>query len=529
MLHNFIQSGAARVFRPLVLFLVLALPALLVFHDVRRIPGLYWATSIGLLWLFILSLHQSSRTARLAGAGLALLFAVLNVALSISFQIQGSAFNAAFFAHLDTTTLQIALKTDGVRMAAAALYVLAVPFVAYWACARPYFTGSLGPVAPVIGRIALLGAAIGTSYPISSIVLHYRNTAQASERLLAEIADLQARSASTMTTSLDQPRNLVVLYLEGLEANYLDAEIFPDLTPNLTRLAEEGLWFRDMRPFPGTKWTIGGVVSSHCGVPLLSARHTNMVLTEVDNPFDSITCLPEYLGSAGYRTAFLGGASLKFAGKGDFLRKNGYDLALGLDELPNSTAHDWGMFDDQLFQQAKTLFDGMVETGDPFLFTALTLDTHHPHGTPSPSCAAYADKWQTMINAVHCSDQLVQDFISHVQASPVGDETVIAVISDHLLLMGDTEDALATKDRRLLFFLLDPTRPGESFTGAATHFDIAPTMLDALGFSGAQFAFGHSLLSHDEGRVFERRLSERDLQPFTIEQLLAKSDKTVVD
>ena len=224
---------------------------------------------------------------------------------------------------------------------------------------------------------------------------------------------------------------------------------------------------------------------------------------------------------AGFRTTYLGGATLDFAGKGSFLRGNGYDLALGIDELPNATGHNWGMYDSDLFTNSKRLFDGLAEGTAPFMLTVLTLDTHHPEGTPSPGCAPYLPDPAVMLSAVHCSDQLVGDFIAHIRASPVADNTVIAIVSDHLLIQGTVTDALETQDRKLTFFVLRPSAQGQERAGSATHFDIAPTLLEAVGFSNSQFAFGQSLLTHDMGRAFERNLTKEDFLPFTVEALTA--------
>ena len=125
-----------------------------------------------------------------------------------------------------------------------------------------------------------------------------------------------------------------------------------------------------------------------------------------------------------------------------------------------------------------------------------------------------------MLLAVHCTDQLVQDFVSHVRRSPAGENTVIAVLSDHLLIFGDVEEQLKTRKRRLSFFLLDPDRAAQKRVHPATHFDVAPTLLDAVGMENTKFAFGHSLLYHEKGLVFDRNLSEADLQPFIVEALV---------
>lgn len=63
-------------------------------------------------------------------------------------------------------------------------------------------------------------------------------------------------------------RNLVVLYLESFERTYLDQTIFPGLAPHMVELEPQALSFSNIGQFYGDGWTIAGMVSSQCGVPL---------------------------------------------------------------------------------------------------------------------------------------------------------------------------------------------------------------------------------------------------------------------
>jgi phosphoglycerol transferase len=426
-------------------------------------------------------------------------------------------FNDAFFAHLDGTTLAMAWQTDAARLAAMAVYLGAAPLAVYLLTARAP-AGAWARRIHLVPGLAALGLSVALSYPLAAFADYRSTKAEASARLEAEIARLRANPPAA-TVAAGTPRNLVLLYLESVEDTFFDETLFPGLMPELTALREEAVWFSDMRQYPGTGWTIAAMVASQCGVPLLSEMWGNDVFTTMDNPFARITCLGEYLKEAGYATAFLGGASLKFAGKGNFLRDNGFDIRLGLEELPSTGAHKWGLYDADTFVHARDLFDRLAEGDAPFALSVLTLDTHFPDGMPSPGCRPYAPDALLMLDAVHCADRLVADFVAHVRASPVGGETVIAIMSDHLFMEGDVEELLDRGERRPFFFLLDPGRPAERRDGPATHFDVAPTLLEAVGLPGAHFAFGQSLLSHAQGLAGERRLTEEDFAPFTIEAL----------
>lgn len=504
---------------PALLFAVLALPAILVVDEIGLWARVQWAASIALMTAFVLSLAGRGRDVRLALAGLVTLFVLANVALAASFITQGKPFNDAFFAHLDRTTLEMAWKTDGLRMLAMGAYVLIAPVAVYRLTARASALGSWIGRVHLIQKFAVLGLSVALSYPLTAFADYRSTKAEASGRLLEEIARVRAEPPRA-AAAMGEQKNLVLIYLESVEDTFFDETLFPGLMPNLTALREEeGVWFSEMRQYPGTGWTIAAMVASQCGVPLLSEMWGNDIFENVDDPFGHVTCLGEYLGEAGYATAFVGGASLKFAGKGAFLKDNGFDVRLGLEELPSTGAHKWGLYDNDTFAHATELFDGLAGSEAPFLLSVLTLDTHFPDGMPSPGCTPYAEDALLMLDAVHCADQLVADFVAHVRASPVGENTVIAIMSDHLFMEGEVTDMLEKGVRKPFFFLVDPGRAPEKRDGVYTHFDVAPTLLEAVGMPGAWFPFGHSLLSHDEGLAVARRLTEEDFAPFTIEAL----------
>jgi phosphoglycerol transferase MdoB-like AlkP superfamily enzyme len=515
-------SVAASAIVPALLFLVLALPALLTAGEVEPGPRLRWLISIALMTAFVL-MAGKGRGTRIAMTILVALFVLVNTALALSFVMQGKPFNDAFFAHLDHTTLAMAWRTDAPRMAAMMAYVLAAPVAVHLLTARATAVAGWAGGLHLVPKLGALGLSLLLSYPIAAFADYRSARAEASDRLMAEIARLRAEppvaAPVAAVAAAGAPKNLVLIYLESVEETFFDESLFPGLVPNLSRLRDEGVSFGDMRQYPGTGWTIAAMVASQCGVPLLSETWGNDVLTTVGNPFARVTCLAEHLDGAGFATAFVGGATLKFAGKGNFLRDNGFDVRLGLDELPNTGAHKWGLYDVDTFAHARELFDGLTGGEAPFLLSVLTLDTHFPDGMPSPGCRPYAPDALLMLDAVHCADQLVADFVAHVRASPVGDDTVIAIMSDHLFMEGEVEDMLDKGVRRPFFFLLDPDGEARRIPGPFTHFDIAPTLLEAVGIPGARFAFGQSLLSHDRGFALERNLTEEDFAPFTIEAL----------
>ena len=208
-------------------------------------------------------------------------------------------------------------------------------------------------------------------------------------------------------------KNLVYIYLESVERTYLDENIFPGLMPNLKRIETVSLSFTDIWQIVGSNWTIGGMVSSQCGIPLFIPSGPNSMVG-INRFLPEATCMGDILSANGYELSYLGGSRLAFAGKGNFYKTHGFTQVEGFDELignlsDTSYRSDWGLYDDTLFDILKQRFNELSTAETPFGLFALTLDTHHPNGHVSTYCndVKYKDGLNPILNAVHCSDKMV--------------------------------------------------------------------------------------------------------------------------
>jgi len=303
-------------------------------------------------------------------------------------------------------------------------------------------------------------------------------------------------------------KNIVYLYLESFERTFLDDAIFPGLAPNLKTLEQQGLAFTNIGEAYGSRWTIAGMVASQCGLPLQPMPNANTR----GKFMPSAVCLGDTLKQNGYTTSYLGGASSRFAGKGNFYKTHQFDTVTGLEEhlqnLPLGTSpySHWGLSDESLFQLAWKEFSRLAAQSKPFAFFLLTLDTHPPHGYPSPICndIRFGDGQSSLLNTYHCSDQLAGDFIHRLLASEVADETIIVVASDHMAMNNDVSDQLdRSQKRRNLFFILEKNGRRESIDKQASAFDLAPTLLSVLGAEVEDYNLGVNLLE-DNKTIVER-------------------------
>jgi phosphoglycerol transferase len=299
------------------------------------------------------------------------------------------------------------------------------------------------------------------------------------------------RPASATPIAQEHP-NLVFIFAESLERTYFDERRFPGLITHLRQLEQQGTSFTRIQTVEGTGFTMGGMVGSLCGIPLFTPAHGNS-MSGMDVFLPGTSGLSDLLHDHGYFLSFIGGAELDFAGKGKFLRTHHFDESAGFSELHGRTRdrtyiNNWGLYDDTTFDFAYERLTELARQKQPFGLFFLTLDTHPPMGYVSKSATAkpYGDGTNPMLNAVKASDELIARFVERVRTSPVGDNTVIVIVSDHLAMLNAASDRLRQGPRSNLFLILDPRAPrGRYVDRVGSTLDIGATVLRPLGFKGS--------------------------------------------
>ncbi len=294
-------------------------------------------------------------------------------------------------------------------------------------------------------------------------------------------------------------KNFVFIYAEGFERTFFDESVFPGLIKGLREIEQRSLSFVNVRGVEGTGWTIGGIVASQCGIPLLHGRNG---VSGYDIFLPSAICLGDLLAEEGYELNYLGGASLNFAGKGKFFKSHGFSNVFGKKELlpkqeNKEYSTSWGLYDDSLLDIVYERFIELSQQEKKFGLFTLTLDTHHPEGHPSKECEGniYKDGSNPMLNAVTCSDYLISRFISKIMNSPYKDETIIVLVSDHLSMNNTAYNLLNKGERRNLFMIVDPSKDiRKKVKTVGSSLDIGTTVLSFLGYK-TEIGLGRNLLN----------------------------------
>ena len=321
-------------------------------------------------------------------------------------------------------------------------------------------------------------------------------------RLKVENVMGHARLPQPPPTSIT-PLSVVYIYAEGLEGTFLNEEAFPDLTPNLNRLAKKGLRIHGIKQVSFTGWTIAGQIASNCGFPG-AAGTVVFAANSARWP-----CASNILAQENYYMVYLNGSSLDFSGKGEFWKARGYQELYGdetinkLADFPLKRLSEWGAYDDALMTAAKKEYQRLQQAENPFVLTLLTVDTHAPQGMGTPSCIndshyrlPNGEKAPQLLQAVHCADKVIGNFLDDLLEN-LPQDTIVVLQSDHLQTPRTDAFMLLenTKNRENLFLAWGKDIKPQELNRKATSFDIAPTFLSLLGRNPKALNLGRDLLS----------------------------------
>ncbi len=523
MRHLRQTSLAGRKRLPAALILVVVMTALLVpvciaLHDLAW-DGLQVRHLFGTLALLALALRVSLQLPRILA--LAALSSALGLMLFVRLaflgvvQFSGAGFTDDLFIHLEPRSVELAWEQYRGLFLLLLTALACVPLAARALLARTARRSRAREAVLIVTTLLvavlarnglpeyMLARATYDWFAPKSLDLPATQLQRWRDSGLVQV-DLP-RKSTVRASAANPPRNLVLVYLESLGAAVIQSQAHPGLMPNLSRRLQEHGLLRDY--FAASYITIEGITNSQCGTVFPFERNSES-LAGFDGVAEEQACLGDVLHRAGYVQTYLGGAESRFAGKGHFLSVHGYDrvlgyghwLKLGLGPRPGG----WGLGDPDLFDQAFAEIERKHAAAQPFNVTLLTIGSHLP-GFSYEECQPYG-RDEPFLEALNCTDQLLERFLSRIEAAGFLDDTVVVVTADHNVfpnrlmkrLFGDD----AVDDPHLPLLVLGKDVPREVAVAGASY-DLAPTVLDLLGIrSDVRFALGRSLLRAEPARRY---------------------------
>ncbi len=286
----------------------------------------------------------------------------------------------------------------------------------------------------------------------------------------------------------ERPFNVVLVSVESLSAEFLGSfGNTQQLTPNLDRLAREGLLFTQVYA-TGTR-TVRGLEALTLSVPPTPGQ---AIVKRPDNA--DLFTIGEVFKHHGYEALYLYGGYGYFDNMNAFFGGNGYTVidrtALGSAQI--HAENIWGVADEDLFTLALRELDRRAAAGTPFFAHVMTTSNHRPYTYPAGRIDIPSGSGRE--GAVKYTDYAIGRFIDEARQRPWFGRTLFVIVADHTH-NGRGRDELPPAAYHIPLIVYAPGRvaPGRVET-VASQIDVAPTVLGLLHFSYDSRFFGQDIL-----------------------------------
>jgi phosphoglycerol transferase len=308
-------------------------------------------------------------------------------------------------------------------------------------------------------------------------------------------------------------KNMIIVYLESLEQTYDQVEQTKKQYNKIKPFMADALTVNNVMQTSGSTFTIAGIVSTQCGVPLLARGLNNGIYhrkdagIQIKSFYKDIECLGDRLSNDGYTLSYMNGADARKYSKSSFLSQHGYtrifdEFSVSKDEREGRD-NLWGLNDEVLYENLRKEAEFLSGEGKPFVLSYLTIATHGPDAYLDTNCEPPPEGQSKMPAAIECSFDALISFYDYMDQKGMMKDTIFVVMSDHLARKNSVGEALYThEERRNLFFVKGVETPMK-ISKLASPLDIYPTLLELLGYQlkDRQANMGFSILSDQQSMI----------------------------
>ena len=342
---------------------------------------------------------------------------------------------------------------------------------------------------PAILYVAVIGLGFIQYSPFSAAIKTYEQMTRwdqfladmdgevdGSEFFQAEVADYRARPEG-----LPPSPNVVLVFVEGLSQNIIDDP--RNIMPNLRQLQERSIFFENYYNHSfATYMALSGQLYS--GYQYENYDKNNLV------------SLQDIFSYYGYQTTFINTEP----NNSDF---SSYLADFEFDTLINDPGKNGEMgyvYDKGAYELLFETAEEMAREGQPFFLSMYSFGTHVGWDSMDQK---FGDGNDPLLNKFYNADVHIGRFMERLAASELAEDTLVVITADHATYgdadftnsFPDHERRLMELDEMPLMLYYSGVEPESWDAGGRNSIDMAPTLLDFLDMSAANYFWGKSLFA----------------------------------
>ena len=314
----------------------------------------------------------------------------------------------------------------------------------------------------------------------NNTVYHFMDDAQC-QQIMDELFTTASVDSDTLLNT--QKPNIIVVLLEGCGGTFTEIGGRSDITPNLNRLAKEGVCFAQCY---GNTWrTDRGTVCTWSGYP----SFPTMSVMKIPSKSRTLPNMARTLSdSLGYSTYYLYGGDINFTNMRSYLIGGGFET---LKSKKDYTAEEqktsqWGVCDGITFE---SLFEMASTAQEPFVIGYSTLSSHQPWDVPMHH---FDDE---VLNAFYYLDDCLGRFVRKFRQSERWKNTLLVLLPDHGIPYEDIGETHPLKNHIPMIWIGGAVKEARRIEQMCNQTDLPATLLGQLGIRHDDYTFSRDVLS----------------------------------
>ena len=314
----------------------------------------------------------------------------------------------------------------------------------------------------------------------NDVTYHFMDDSE-SQRIVNELYNTQSIDCDTLLTT--QTPNIILILLESCGGQFTEISGRTDVTPNLNRLAHEGIYFSNC--YANSWRTDRGTVCTWSGYPSFPTMSV-MKMPVKSNTVPNIARTLQQ--ERGYETHYIYGGDINFTNMRSYLVAGGFqNLTWKKDyTVEEQNTAKWGVRDDITFETLRQLTTTMHQ---PFLIGYSTLSSHVPWDVPIQH---FDDE---VLNAFYYLDQCVGNFIEGLRKTDLWDHTLVVMLPDHGIVYNGLNESNPLLNHIPMIWVGGAVKEARQIDLVCNQTDLAATLLGQLGLNHDDYTFSRDVLS----------------------------------
>ncbi len=294
-----------------------------------------------------------------------------------------------------------------------------------------------------------------------------------------------------------QPKYNVVIFLqESLGAEYVGCLNGLPLTPELDKLAKEGLLFTNLY-CTGTR-SVRGIEQVTAGF----LPNPSESIVKLGGSQQGFFTLADAFGRQNYDTSFIYGGMANFDNMASFFNGNGFkniidETDFDKDGKKYAMKGTWGYCDEDLAVKANEYYKNLGNK--PFFSLMFSTSNHEPFEFPDGRIDLYEQPKNTVHNAMKYADFSIGKFFELAKKEAYFKNTIFVVIADHNTRTYGKNLVPVNKFHIPALIIAPNVEKGITYDNLASQMDIPSTVLALSGITTKTPMPGRNLLKLPKG------------------------------